>query len=1210
MSRRNNSIASDENNTIFFNDVARASTSDTTRLQTGEEASNQTRSGVNTGQISSNQPHSEQQAPPDVALTQAGRPRQRRAWTTHINEALLRTYYRVTHLETDLTGFRSRLHLNFTTQHRDYNVSEQRLSDQIRVIHRNNLISEARRNILKEEISTELNNTEEATPNNADQIRNRETGTENQNHEVNQQPQQDMNEPTDEDHNLVDSRTRDTFHEIYALYDKTDPTRRPPIPKVNSSKKVSVILQDLNDNVLPCYIDNINDITTMQTIVYCAAITVAMRIGKTVNINVNNEEPTRNRTNRTNPWLKRIEEKIKEFRRCISKLKDYMRTDTPSRRLKHKVRIICRTHNTHSRYENNEELPRRVLDTLNQKLSVQVQKRKKYLTSNQRKLNNKTFRTSEKKFYRNLRKPNTDTQNELDIPHIEQVEEYWSRLWSTAETHKQAHWIQDEKENHRDLPEMHFEEISIQQLTTVLTRTHNWKSPGPDKLQNFWYKRLTCTHEKIAAILTECIKHPDLFPAWLSQGVTYLLPKSASFQGDPAKGRPITCLNTIYKILTACISNALYEHLTNNNIMAEEQKGCVRMAKGCKEQLTIDQIVLEQASKDSRNLHACYIDYQKCFDSLPHSWLLEILSIYRVNPTIIRFLTSTMQNWKTVIEIIDPNQRDSSRTNKTNTIQIKKGIYQGDCLSALWFCVALNPLSNLLRTTKIGFDIKSERRVLYKINHLVYMDDLKLYAASKNKLNELIQIVAKFSSDIQMKFGIDKCRFLSIHAGRMINTQEQGPMAIEPMSTDELYKYLGVMQSKQVAHSEMKKRLQTEFKSRLHKLMKSKLNGKNLVKAVNTYAIPAITYSFGIIKWTQTDLRNLQRTIRTTMTQYNYHHPKSCVERMILPRRNGGRGVLDIEALHDKQVKSLREYFVKKGDRSPLIKAIVEVDNRYTPLNLKSETYESSSLTTDEKENRWAQKSLHGRYYHALHDTNVDQEMSNRWLGESGLFAETEGFMLAIQDEVIATRNHIKYIIKDSNAPEDRCRRCGSTGETIDHVVSACPTLAQSDYLKRHNNVAKILYLELLKQHQIMKDPRRYYTYTPEPIIENENVKIYYDRTLHTGHTREHNRPDITIVDKKTKTATLVDIAVPLSRNMTRTRHEKINKYSDLAVEIKTMWNLNSVRIVPIIISSVGLIPKTLRGDLASLHLKPELIMQMQKAVIIDTCHTVRKFLQ
>ncbi|KAI5705358.1 hypothetical protein M8J75_014224 [Diaphorina citri] len=73
---------------------------------------------------------------------------------------------------------------------------------------------------------------------------------------------------------------------------------------------------------------------------------------------------------------------------------------------------------------------------------------------------------------------------------------------------------------------------------------------------------------------------------------------------------------------------------------------------------------------------------------------------------------------------------------------------------------------------------------------------------------------------------------------------------------------------------------------------------------------------------------------------------------------------------------------------------------------------------------------------------------------------------------------------------------------------------------------------------------------------------------------------------------------------MTRTRHEKINKYSDLAVEIKTMWNLNSVRIVPIIISSVGLIPKTLRGDLASLHLKPELIMQMQKAVIIDTCHT------
>lgn len=165
---------------------------------------------------------------------------------------------------------------------------------------------------------------------------------------------------------------------------------------------------------------------------------------------------------------------------------------------------------------------------------------------------------------------------------------------------------------------------------------------------------------------------------------------------------------------------------------------------------------------------------------MPHSWLLEILSIYKINPTIINFLSEIMKHWRTIVEVSDPNQINAdSEIRRTGPIYIRKGIYQGDCLSALWFCVALNPLSNLLRTTDMGFDIRAERRVIYKINHLVYMDDLKLYASSKSQLDELIQVVARFITDIQTRFGIDKCRFLSIQAGKIMNTQNQAPMEIE-----------------------------------------------------------------------------------------------------------------------------------------------------------------------------------------------------------------------------------------------------------------------------------------------------------------------------------------------------------------------------------------------------------------------------------------------
>ena len=59
----------------------------------------------------------------------------------------------------------------------------------------------------------------------------------------------------------------------------------------------------------------------------------------------------------------------------------------------------------------------------------------------------------------------------------------------------------------------------------------------------------------------------------------------------------------------------------------------------------------------------------------------------------------------------------------TNPTSIKNGIFQGDSLSPLIFCLALAPLSNLLNNTGMGYSVYNER-----VNHLFYMDDLKLYA--------------------------------------------------------------------------------------------------------------------------------------------------------------------------------------------------------------------------------------------------------------------------------------------------------------------------------------------------------------------------------------------------------------------------------------------------------------------------------------------------
>ena len=67
--------------------------------------------------------------------------------------------------------------------------------------------------------------------------------------------------------------------------------------------------------------------------------------------------------------------------------------------------------------------------------------------------------------------------------------------------------------------------------------------------------------------------------------------------------------------------------------------------------------------------------------------------------------------------------------------------------------MSLNPLSRELQKTGYGYQLDKQT----KINHLFYVDDLKLYGTSDSQLNGLISTVKKVSDDIQMEFGLDKC---------------------------------------------------------------------------------------------------------------------------------------------------------------------------------------------------------------------------------------------------------------------------------------------------------------------------------------------------------------------------------------------------------------------------------------------------------------------
>ena len=97
-------------------------------------------------------------------------------------------------------------------------------------------------------------------------------------------------------------------------------------------------------------------------------------------------------------------------------------------------------------------------------------------------------------------------------------------------------------------------------------------------------------------------------------------------------------------------------------------------------------------------------------------------------------------------------------------------------------------------------------------------------------------------------------------------------------------------------------------------------------------------------------------------------------------------------------------------------------------------------------------------------------------------------------------------------------------------------------------------------------------------------------------------------MNKKTKKTILIDIAVPDTHNLAKTITDKQNKYQELANEICAMWKQKAAQVIPIVILSTGVIPKSLSQSLTRLNLHPNTYTQMQESVILGTFSIVRNF--
>uniref|UniRef100_A0A8D9ADV7 Uncharacterized protein n=1 Tax=Cacopsylla melanoneura TaxID=428564 RepID=A0A8D9ADV7_9HEMI len=311
-----------------------------------------------------------------------------------------------------------------------------------------------------------------------------------------------------------------------------------------------------------------------------------------------------------------------------------------------------------------------------------------------------------------------------------------------------------------------------------------------------------------------------------------------------------------------------------------------------------------------------------------------------------------------------------------------------------------------------------------------------------------------------MKFGLDKCAKVTIEKGKPIKKQNiilNDNSEIQSLDNGSIYKYLGIEENSEIENKLMKEKVSKQYCSRVRQILKSHLSGYNKITAITEFAHPVLNYSFGILTWNESELRSLDTKTRKLLTMHNMHHPKADVHRLYVPRRRGGRGLMNIEQSHKLTMIGLAEYLNSKVEDSMMRivqKYETEVDNTKTIVN-KGKKYLSEQRNINvtninqnliatkrakavktkckinmihTNEETWTQKAMHGQYGREMRQENVNFDKTCKWLYQGLIKGETESLIIAAQDQAITT-NYIKKKIHKQDV-DPKCRLCKQYNET------------------------------------------------------------------------------------------------------------------------------------------------------------------------------------
>lgn len=837
------------------------------------------------------------------------------------------------------------------------------------------------------------------------------------------------------------------------------------------------------------------------------------------------------------------------------------------------------------------------------------------------------------------------------VPNAEDIHDFWNGILGQEgqyDLNEPAFDLWREDIEAKDIPQNRERiRVSPQLFNNVIKKAKSFTAPGPDGVRNFWLKKLPSVKEALREMVESTLNGDIQIPPAMVQGRTTLVWKG-NHSENPSEYRPIACLCTMYKACTGVVAVLLEKHCGTYDLLPPMQRAMRKGVWGTVDCVLLDEAITRDAKLRQKNLSVAWIDFQKAYDRVPHDLILEVLRLIRCPTRIIGFFESVMALWSTVFTI----RRADGTTISTAKVDYHRGLFQGDSLSPLVFCLTTIPLSIALDKEGDPYQpIVGKART-----HLAFMDDIKVFASSKKRLEHNLRIVTRVSGAIGARLGIEKCAQAHLCKGkRTVPTMEEdgnnllSTGNIPELQVGQTYKYLGIDQAFGAETNKVKLRVKQAFLARTDLIWRSELNAKNKVQAYRTLCVSMLRYSLVFGLWTADDMLKLDRKVRSILRRHKCHGHNASVVIYHQPRDMGGRGIPNLQhertystlgtaaylaTSDDSLVREIWELYAaieeetlrrkRQGTRTPITegqKVVAQLDlnalftNGGVLLNGKLVTntriamrglkLAASKVFLEKDQEVFQLKQLH--YDIRRRIDNAERISGHKvkcfdWVRDGRISAEVESRIMSAMDKSLRTADFRARFEEISPL----CRLCGMEEETVPHIVSTCKAQAWLGVKDRHDEALRVLRSFVLRSYGVEEGWTRR-TKRPLPIF-GERIWVLWDTP--TAAPCEARRPDLLIYQKINKVIWIVEGAVCLDWKIHEREREKYEKYLELKAYLETINEGWCVKILPLVIGVFGtyshkLVDTIEKSGMIADGKIPSLMTNLSRCAILGTNHVI-----